>query len=304
MPIPDFQSIMKPLLEYAAGQEVVAMSDAIDALGKHFKLSEQELAQQNSGGTPTFRNRVHWARQYLVFARLVEPQGRGYIKITPLGREWSAKKVVGFKIPDFRVIPGFVERVQPKRQENGKATRAPEKIETRMTPREEIDAAIEQMQQSLIVNLLDRIHGESPRFFELLVIDVIQSMGYGAGILDSAHHTGKAGDGGIDGFINMDHLGLERVYLQAKRYGPDGKAITREQVAAFAGSIPGDKGIFVTTAKFTDGAREFVKQTQKRIILIDGEDLCRHMLKTKRGVRVVRTYELFEIDEDYFIDEA
>ena len=304
MPIPDFQSILKPLLDYAAARELVVMSEAIDALGMHFKLSEKELAQENSGGTPTFRNRVHWARQYLVFAKLVEPQGRGRLRITPLGREWSAKNVSGFKIPDFRIIPGFEERARPKRQESGEITPAPVKAETRMTPREEIDAAIAQMQQSLIVNLLDRIHGESARFFELLVLDVIQSMGYGAGIIDSAHHTGKSGDGGIDGFINMDRLGLERVYLQAKRYGPDGKAITREQVAAFAGSIPGDKGIFVTTARFTDGAREFAKQTQKRIILIDGEDLCRHMLNAKRGVRVVRTYELFEIDEDYFIDEA
>ena len=114
MAIPDFQSILKPLLRYAAGEQTVVMSSAIEAMGLHFKLKKDELSQKNSGGTPTFRNRVHWARQYLVFAALVEPQGRGCVGITPLGREWSKKNVAGFKISDFRSIPGFNERTRPR----------------------------------------------------------------------------------------------------------------------------------------------------------------------------------------------
>ncbi len=114
MAIPDFQSILKPLLEYAAGQETVVMNSAIEAMRKRFNLSDDDFKQKNSGGTPTFRNRVHWARQYLVFANLLDPRGRGCVQITPLGREWSKKKASGFKISDLKTIPGFNERVQPR----------------------------------------------------------------------------------------------------------------------------------------------------------------------------------------------
>ena len=302
MAIPDFQSIFKPLLDFAATRKVVTTKDAFAAMKQHFSVSDEEFNYKLPSGTPVFKNRVQWAKQYLVFAKLVEGIGHGTFQVTPLGREWSVKKVQGFKIADFRKVPGFNERINPSKDKAGNEVVGSDKKEP-TSPLEEIDAAVAKMQQALTTNLLDRIHRESPRFFEELVLDVIQGLGYGAGVIDSAHHTGKGGDGGIDGFINMDHLGLERIYLQAKRYGPEKKPVTREQVAAFVGSMPGDKGIFVTTGTFAESAREFARQTAKRLVLIDGADLCKHLFKTKRAVRVMRTYEIYEIDEDYFVAE-
>jgi restriction system protein len=283
-------------------------------MAEHFQLSEAEVeAPMPSGRGSLFRNRVAWAKQYLMYAQLVEPTRRGVSRVTELGREWSRKRTAPLKIRDFEIIPGFHERV------HGSATTATsspitaspapaeasnsEPLQAALaTPEERLQLAYAELRQSMIATLLDRIRRKPPEFFEHLVIKLMSKLGYGDGSKESMLHSGQTGDGGVDGRIKMDALGLDHIFLQAKRYD-EGNTVSRDQVSSFAGSIAGAKGVFLTTSTFSRQAIDFIKKMHKNIVLVDGQGVGALMLRCGLGVAVKRTYESFAIDEDFFADE-
>lgn len=301
--IPDFQSIMLPLLKFYAKRGEVSLSESIDAMAKHFKLTDAEREEMlPSGRDYLFRNRVAWARQYLVYATLAQPVRRGVVRVTELGKKWAAERTAPLKIADFKAIEGFERRVRPESESSAVPIAATTEPSAATTPDQRIEDAHRELKQAVIVNLLDRILAKPPEFFERLVIRLMSKLGYGDGSEESMLHTGRTGDEGIDGKIKMDVLGVDQIFLQAKRYDAS-NTVGREMVAAFAGSIAGAKGVFVTTSSFSKQATEFVRTSHKNMVLIDGQRLGELMLRSKLSVSVRKTYEVFDVDEDFFGEE-
>lgn len=276
-------------------------------MAEHFRLTDAQRAEKlPSGRDFLFRNRVAWARQYLVYATLARPVRRGVVAITPLGSQWAKERSKPLKISDFKSIPGYEARARPgteadaqssaSTEDSGASNAAPS------TPLQRIEAADRELRQAVIVNLIDRILGKPPLFFERLVIQLMSRLGYGDGTEESMLHSGGSGDQGVDGRIKMDVLGIEHIYLQAKRYDPT-NTVGREQVAAFAGSIAGAKGVFLTTSSFSKQAHDFVRTSHKNIVLIDGQKLGELMLRGKLGVSVRKSFDVFDLDEDFFTEE-
>jgi restriction system protein len=306
MSIPDFETLMRPLLALCKNSEV-AIRDCIDQLAEQFALSADERAQRLPSGTETvFANRVHWARTYMGKAGLLERTGRGRYRATQRGLEVLAKypERIGTKV--LRQFPEFVEfyTAKPKPKEG----LVPEQqagtvfAAEKSTPEERIDAAYSEITRQLRSNLLDQVIHGSPAFFEKVVVDLIVAMGYGGSREDAARRLGRSGDEGIDGVVNEDPLGLDVVYIQAKRYAP-GNVIGREKIQQFAGSLIGrgaSKGVFVTTSRFTSSAIEYAEKIPQRLILIDGEQLTELMVRYGVGVRTEQKIEVRKIDLDYF----
>jgi restriction system protein len=308
MPIPDYETLMLPVLKAAVGGEV-AIRDCVAALSDRFGLTEEEReARLPSGKQTTFANRVHWARTYLSQAGLVEPTRRGHFRITDRGRAVLAENPVRV---DNKLLLRFPEFESFKRRRNtdeagdtaGSVVTTPMPTEgVRATPEELIAAAHQEITEELQSALLRRILSARPEFFEDLVVDLLLAMGYGGSRADAGQRVGRTGDGGIDGIINEDPLGLDVVYVQAKRYGPD-NTIGIEKVREFAGSLVergASKGVFVTTSQFVASAKSFVSRIPQRLILIDGAELTRLMVRYGVGVRVERTIEIKRLDLGYF----
>lgn len=302
MPIPDYETLMLPLLCIAStanGKEVQLLS-AIGQLAEEYKLTEEERTELlPSGGTFKFSSRVSWARTYLQKAGLLEATRRGYLRITQRGVEVLKKKPQ--KI-DNQLLSQFAEfrKFQGKRKskkENDNTT--PE------TPIESIATYYEQIREALAAELIDRIKKCSPQFFERLVILLLVSMGYGGSLKDAGQAIGKTGDGGIDGVIREDKLGLDNIYIQAKRWVD--KPVGSPDIDQFAGALSkkkATKGIFITTSTFTKDALLSVKDYSSRIILIDGVKLADYMIDHNVGVSVASTYEIKKIDSDFFEDSV
>ena len=308
MTVPDFQAVLLPLLKLTASRTELSTRDAYEAIAKEFGLSaEDRETPMPSGGGSLFRNRVGWAKQYLMYARLVEPVRRGVSRVTDLGRKWASERNDPLKIRDFEIIPGYVDRVHGTEENKETPSGAPEARKAPVTlsiatPDERMETAHQELRQSVVAALLDRIRQRPSAFFERLVIELMSKLGYGDGSAESMLHTGKTNDGGIDGKIKMDVLGLEHIFLQAKRYDA-GNPISREQVAAFAGSIAGAKGVFVTTSAFSKQAVEFVRNSHKNMVLIDGQKLGELMMRSSLGVSVKKSYQVYATDEEFFEDD-
>ena len=308
MPIPDYQTLMLPVLKTAANGET-NVTDCVGQLGPALGLSEADLSEMLPSGQQTvFSNRIHWARTYMAKAGLVRATRRGFFEATPRGREVLAENPTRIDNTVLARFPEFVEwrdrsRAIAPRQPNSAATQPP--TATDSTPTERIEVAYQEIQDDLQSELLDRVLRLTPALFERLIVDLLVAMGYGGNRADAGRAIGGAGDGGIDGIIKGDPLGLEIVYLQAKRYQRD-NSVGRPEVQAFAGSLDGvraTKGVFVTTSTFSSQAREFVDRIAKKIILIDGEELSRLLIEHNVGVRTSNTYQLKKVDEDFFSDE-
>jgi restriction system protein len=307
MPIPDFQSIFRPLL--ALGEDGVEknINDCISTLAAQFELTDEERSQTVKSGKQTiFANRVHWARTYLDKAGAIEKTQRSHFKVTERGTELLQTCPEKINVPILKQFPEFLEFHKPKpKKANKKVSQTPENIED-ATPEERIEAAEEEINSQHQSELLERILASSPEFFERVVVDLIVGMGYGGSREATAERIGKSGDEGIDGVVNEDPLGLDVIYLQAKRYAP-GNNIGREKIQQFAGALVGqgaNKGVFVTTSAFTQGATEYAGKIPQRLILVDGEELTRLMVQYGIGVRTERAIELRKIDLDYFDQEA
>lgn len=303
MSVPDFQTFLRPLLESVSDGGEHHLRDLAPNLAEKFKLSPADIEELLPSGRQTrFLNRVHWAATFLNAARLVERKGRSVIAITERGRGELSNAPVRItvkylnKYPEFRVFRGYEN--SPKDQTSG-VQDDPEAT----TPIEQMEIAYQGIRKSLAAEVLEKVKSASPAFFERLVVDLLLKMGYGGSRSDAGKAIGRVGDDGIDGIIKEDRLGLDLVAIQAKRW-TNGASVGRPDVQAFSGSLDGQgskKGVFITTSRFSQEAREYVKRLgDKKIILIDGDELSELMIDFGVGTVNHETYEIKKLDLDYF----
>lgn len=302
MTIPDYQTLMLPLLQLTGDKKEHSLKLSTEQLAKDFNLSEIELSEMLPSARKTrFYDRVGWAGTYLRKAGLLIAPQRGKFQITERGIEI-------LKNPPERITVKFLEQFdeflqfRERHDKNIDDTVVEKDIEAQ-TPEEAIDSAYLNIRQSLADEILQTVKNCSPSFFETLVIDVLVKMGYGGTRKDAGKAIGKSGDNGIDGIINEDRLGLDVIYIQAKKWE---NPVGRPEIQKFAGALQGQrakKGIFISTSTFTKEAQEFASRIDNKITLIDGETLSQLMIDYNVGVNLVSSYELKRIDSDYFIEE-
>lgn len=302
MSIPDYQSIMLPLLHFASDEKEHSLREAIDVLAEKFALSKEERKELlPSGRQPTFDNRVGWARTYMKKAGLLQTTRRGCFQISQRGLQVIRANPKQVDVNFLNQFPEFLEFRNAKRQLSEDKDELEANGES--TPEEALEIAIKRVNQNLVSELLQVIRTCSPAFFEKLVIDLLINMGYGGTRKDAARTVGRSGDGGIDGIIKEDRLGLDVVYIQAKLWE---SSVGRPEIQKFAGALQGvraRKGVFITTSTFTSEAWEYVLRIDSKIVLIDGETLAQFMIEHNVGVNPVASYEVKRIDSDYFTDE-
>ena len=312
MAIPDFQTLMLPLLRLAAQGEI-KNADTYEKLADEFHLTEEEREQVVPSGRQTvINNRVSWAKSYLAKAGLLESPSRGFTRITARGLAVLQEKPERITLRYLRSFPEYQAfcGVQahsaspgiPSLFAKGCAEETTPEVEIDETPDEAIRAAHAELENALAQELLARILDKSPAFFERLVVQLLVAMGYGGSLAEAGRALGKSGDHGVDGVIYQDALGLDRIYVQAKRYA-DGNTVGSPEIRNFAGSLSrfkATKGLFVTTSSFSKAAQEDAGLVDKRIVLIDGEQLVRLMIRYGVGCRVEDTLYLKKIDEDFF----
>jgi restriction system protein len=305
MPIPDFQTIMLPLLKLSASKEW-RISDAVEQLANDFHLSQEErMVLIPSGRQTTFSNRVAWAKSYLSKAGLVTPTKRAHFCISEQGKKVLENPPERITIKYLAQFPEFQEfRKDGGVDKHSNGTEATElEQDSSLTPDEAIRKAHAQLEQELADELLIKIRSGSPAFFENLVVRLLVAMGYGGSVEDiNKALVGGTGDGGIDGVIDQDILGLDRIYVQAKRYA-EGNTVGASAIRDFFGSLDrfkATKGLFVTASTYTASARETAGMLSKRIVLIDGGQLTRLMIRHNVGCRVDQTIHIKEIDEEFF----
>ncbi|MFO7461994.1 MAG: restriction endonuclease [Desulfatiglandales bacterium] len=303
MTIPDFQSIMLPLLETAGDGNERSMADFRDALGGVFGLSAEEREELLPSGTqPVFTNRVAWACVYLQRAGLLERPRRGRYRITERGSSVLKEKPGKIDIKYLQQFPEFIKFREIKKQEKGKPDGNDEE-EKVTSPEETLESAYQELKHNLATDIVQTLKDCSSQFFERLVIDVLLEIGYGGSKKEAGEAIGRAGDEGIDGIIKEDKLGLDIIYIQAKRWD---STVGRPEIQKFAGALQGQrarKGIFITTADFSKDATEYVNNIDSKIILIDGRRLAELMIEHNVGVSTVASYQIKKIDSDYFIEE-
>ncbi len=304
MAIPDFQTLMLPVLKTASGGGEVRIGDVVDILADEFALTDEERAQLlPSGRQTTFANRVHWAKSYLNKAGLVEMTRRAHFRITPEGRSVLKSPPEKITIRFLEQFPAFKE-VREGEVEPVAATETVLPVaDNPLTPDEVMRQAHARIEAALADEILQRVRSGTPAFFEKTVVRLLITMGYGGSVteLDKAL-VGKSGDDGVDGVIDQDPLGLDRVYVQAKRYA-DGNTVGAGAIRDFFGSLnlfKATKGLFVTTSAFTISARETADRLGTRIVLIDGTQLARLMIRHEVGCRIEETLHIKRVDEDFF----
>ncbi len=304
MAIPDYQSCMLPLLEFAGDQKEHSVRDAIDHLSIRFGLDNNELRQLLPSGQQTvFDNRVGWAKTYLKQAGLLETTRRGYFRITARGIEV-------LKQGPERIDRKFLGQFEEFAEFVGGKSKSQDKIKydidskLNRTPLEALEAAYENLRNELARELLQQIKSCPPSLFEKIVVELLLKMGYGGSRKDAGQAIGKSGDEGIDGIIKEDKLGLDVIYIQAKRWG--NTTVSRPEIQKFAGALQGQrakKGIFITTSNFSKEAVDYVTKIDTKIILIDGNQLAHYMIDNDVGVSPVAEYKVKKLDLDYFSDE-
>ncbi|NLF10133.1 MAG: restriction endonuclease [Pirellulaceae bacterium] len=301
MGIPDFQSMMLPLLETIADGKEYSNREVADLLASRFSLTADDLRQMlPSGAQSVFTNRLAWAKAHLKRAGLLISPSRGVMLITEKGCDVLNQKIEKVNIAYLKQYPGYGwNRIkQDDRIVNDTDS------ESENTPEELLESSYQTLRDELAADLLEKVKSCSPAFFERLVVRLLVAMGYGGSLADAGQAIGRSGDGGIDGIIKEDKLGLDVVCIQAKRWNSN--SVGREVIQSFAGSMEAyraRKGVFITTAAFTKNAVDYVKQIERKIVLIDGEQLAELMIDHAIGVKTVQTYSLKAVDLDYFIEE-
>jgi restriction system protein len=304
MAVPEFQTIMLPLLRFAGDGNPKVFSDSVDALAAEFGLTDEEKAELlPSGRYPRFRQRVGWAKTYLYNAKLLSYGQRGGFQITDRGKDLLAERPDNINIRFLMRYPEFVEfrtRAKPSPDEGGDGGTADDD----KTPREVLETSFLELRRTLAEDLLERVKSNSPDFFQRLVVNLLVSMGYGGSLADAGSVVGGSADRGIDGIVKQDVLGLEAVYVQAKRYGE--VVIGSEIVRNFGGSLlqhKASKGVLMTTSRFSAEAKLAAEQMDKRIVLIDGQRLAELMIDFGVGVSEDQAYVVKRIDTDYFDEQ-
>jgi restriction system protein len=304
MAVPDFQSLMRPLLEYIGDGREHTMMECKQALAERLGLSKEDTDELLPSGRQTvLLNRLHWAKSHFRMAGLLESTGRGVFRITDRGRTVLKTHPNRVDLRILRQQPGY-EEARASKKEKAPASAEDADRDLALTPEETIEEAHQKLRTSLADELLVRLKASSPSFFERVVVELLVRMGYGGSRRDAGEAIGKSGDEGIDGIIKEDRLGLDTIYLQAKRWE---NTVGRPEIQKFAGALQGfraRKGIFITTADFSGEAREYAGRIDSKIVLIDGRQLCSLMLDFGIGVSTVATYEVKKVDNDYFDEGA
>jgi restriction system protein len=303
--IPGFQALMRPILVQLEDGNERAIRDVRAALASEFALSPDELADElPSRRAKTFDNRVGWATTHLYRTGLLSRPRRSVYRITERGQHVLSANP---ELVDLRVLSQFPElaefresRTQTDTDDHTPAAGLDAVVAETTTPQELIAGAYRDLRAALVAELLDSIGDQDPDFFEALVLDVLQAMGYGGSRADAASRLGQSGDGGVDGVIREDRLGLDQIYIQAKKWT---NPVGRPEIQKFYGALHGQratKGVFITTSTFTREAREYANDVTPRVILVDGRELAGLMIDTGVGVTVTDSYALARIDSDYF----
>lgn len=302
MAIPGYQEFMYPFLNMLEDGQEHSLRESYIRLADEFNLTEQEREEMlPSGKQRILHNRVEWTRTYLKKAGLLNTIRPGVFVITELGKELLADPSI--TEIDNAFLMQFSEFRQFKNKGNGQKELVISPIAIERTPLEEIESNYKVLKEEAKGDLLDKVKSGTPLFFEKLVVDLLVAMGYGGSMKDAGQAIGRSGDEGIDGIIKEDVLGLDMIYLQAKRWE---NTVTRPEIQKFAGSLDGQrarKGVFITTSSFSDGAKDFVRMIDKKIILIDGDTLMEYMFTYNIGVSHEETFVIKKVDEDYFGEE-
>lgn len=300
MGIPDFQTVMLPFMINIEDGKEHSLREIIDSLAIVFNLTDTELKELlPSGKQAVFTNRVGWARTYLKKAGLIEATRKGHFKITSRGQDVLSVEPERISVNYLKKFPEFVEFYTAKKEPIAKPVVELEE----MNPEESLEMSYLKIRQELAVELLENVKNCSPAFFERMVVELLVTMGYGGSRKDAGEAIGRSGDEGIDGIIKEDRLGLDIIYIQAKRWS---ETVGRPEIQKFAGALMGKgakKGVFITTSSFTREALEYAHLIDTRIILIDGEQMANMMIDFGVGVTTVNTYEIKKLDTDYFLDE-
>jgi restriction system protein len=308
--IPDYQTLMLPLLKFLSDGKEHNINEAVEFLGNEFQLTESEKNELlPSGQAYLFSNRVGWARTYLKKAGLVDSRKRGLINITEKGKTVFSEGVKEINVKYLQKFPGFIEFQSPKKKDiNNYKIKFDSQIESihnilKETPEEQIENGYTQIRKSLEEEILSKLKSIHPSFFEKIVVELLVKMGYGGSIAEAGKATRYTNDEGIDGIIKEDKLGLDVIYVQAKRW--EG-VVGRPELHKFVGALAGQrakKGVFITTSNFSKEAVLYAAQMDTKIVLIDGEQLAQYMIDYNLGVSTQNTYEIKRMDSDYFEED-
>jgi len=301
--IPDYQAIMLPLLKFASDGKEHSIEEARGKMASIFSLTDEEKkALLPSGRQTVFSNRVAWAKVYLHHAGILNSPRRGYFQISERGREVLSENPRDLNVKYLERFPEFIEfRTTDKKPKKAAAQVQIESNEE--TPEEMLESAYQRLRADLTADVLGRLKNCSPEFFERLVVEVLLKMGYGGSRTEAGEAIGASGDEGIDGIINEDRLGLDVIYLQAKRWQG---TVGRPEIQKFVGALHGKrakKGIFITTGTFSTEALDFVSKIESKVALIDGKQLAGMMIDFNVGVTPQAAYETKRVDSDYFDEE-
>ncbi|MDJ1182339.1 restriction endonuclease [Roseofilum casamattae] len=307
MTIPNFQRILLPLLQLAGDRQLHSIQEAIQHLVNIFQLTDEERKELlPSGKQAIFDNRVGWARTYLKKAGLLESPARSFFQITTRGLDLLKTNPSEINIALLKKYPEFIEfKTGNSSKENYSyahdfVSEAELNNSSQQTPQEILEYSYQELRSSLAQELLEKVKSCSPSFFEYLVVELLVKMGYGGSMKEAGRAMGKTGDEGIDGMIKEDRLGLDRIYIQAKRWQD---SVGRPEIQKFVGALAGqgaNKGIFITTSKFTQQAKTYSPKNDTKVVLIDGAELAEYMIDFDLGVSTVSEYKLKKIDTDYF----
>ena len=304
MSIPDFQSLMLPLLVFAKDRETHTLGEARKRLASIFSLTPEEVEELlPSGRQRRFDNRVAWAKVYLEQAGLLQSPKRGQFNITAEGQSFLSTNPSQITITVLDQFEKFKAFRESSKSSKGKQVVAAPTAEAAETPEELLEQSFQSIQEELAGSLLEQVKSCSPSFFENLVVELLLKMGYGRNRVEAGKAIGKSGDEGIDGIISEDRLGLEAIYIQAKRWAG---TVGRPEIQKFVGALHGKrarKGVFITTGTFSSDARDYVSHIDPRVVLIDGAQLAEYMIEHNLGVSVKSTYEVKRIDTDFFTEE-
>ena len=305
MPIPEFKAFFHPFLKFSSDEKEHSLKEARDYLTDHFSLSEEDKSEKVPSGTQTkFDNRIYWTKSYFIKAKLIEATKRAHFKITDSGLAFLSQFPEKITIKDLKQIDEFKEFISKSNSSDKKNTKNVQdgQIGESKTPLETLEDSFLFIQKQLAHELLEKIKMNSWQFFEDLVIDLMVAMGYGGSRNTAEKQIKRTNDEGIDGIINEDKLGLDVIYLQAKRWTKD-SGIGRPEIQRFVGALHGKrakKGVFITTGHFSKSAYEYVKKIEPKVILIDGDRLSHLMIEYSLGTSTIESYQIKKLDLDYF----
>jgi restriction system protein len=304
MAMGNFEYYFIPVLASLKRNGKMHRRENMDDVAVAENLTPEELALKTPKGTSIYRSRVHWAQAFLAQAGAVNRPQRGYLEITERGMELLEKNPEGFKAKKFREFADYANAWGRRNSSDGQSNELIETQDSEITPQERIESAVSEIESALAADIVQRVRNLSPKFLEVVVLELLHAMGYGASE-SSIEHVGGPGDEGVDGVIHQDTLGLQRIYVQAKRYKAE-NSIGRPDIQKFVGALAGqgaNGGVFITTSSFSADAKDYAsKNLNARVVLIDGAEFGLLMVRHGIGVQKRKTFSIVDIDEDYFED--